>query len=456
MAKNARVAISSNFLLCFAIISSRICKVHSLDGMPEGAEDWDWVRELIRGGPLTYPTSENWYAYYKELLIESAGVGIGIAFIAGLLMTIFIIAFYCRGKKRKTSEHLAKGRECHATKKLVTDLEDKARRQRRNLWIGLFLCLVGYTVSAGLAYRSITDSEKTLERSLDGTHEFLTILQLSLCDINGGWNCHGDSIGEYLFNIQGEVEGTLDEVVDWLRDLSNLTEPLDSAKAGLNEVDETLGDVVQMLTDTKSTLDDLNTKFSDPLYDDIGFTLTLPTLETSLIESAQSSRDAVQDGVTTMVNTRNEIYDAVASNTSTVKELEYQIDDVDGNELDSAPTNLRKIVSNTVYAMIGVFSSVTTDVNNIQVGALNTIEETADTTLKPAAAAFAGVVFLPAFLLILAVFCVVVVSSPKPLYATMVVSFVNQVMCSYTIFVVFIMLGNSITNTIFSSPMIYP
>ncbi len=157
-----------------------------------------------------------------------------------------------------------------------------------------------------------------------------------------------------------------------------------------------------------------------------------------------------------MVNTRNEIYDAVASNTSTVKELEYQINDVDGNELDSAPTNLRKIVSNTVYAMIGVFSSVTTDVNNIQVGALNTIEETADTTLKPAAAAFAGVVFLPAFLLILAVFCVVVVSSPKPLYATMVVSFVNQVMCSYTIFVVFIMLGNSITNTIFSSPMIYP
>ncbi len=294
MAKNARVAISSNFLLCFAIISSRICKVHSLDGMPEGAEDWDWVRELIRGGPLTYPTSENWHAYYKELLIESAGVGIGIAFIAGLLMTIFIIAFYCRGKKRKkTSEHLAKGRECHATKKLVTDLEDKARRQRRNLWIELFLCLVGYTVSAGLAYRSITDSEKTLERSLDGTHEFLTSLQLSLCDINGGWNCHGDSIGEYLFNIQGEVEGTLDEVVDWLRDLSNLTEPLDSAKAGLNEVDETLGDVVQMLTDTKSTLDDLNTKFSDPLYDDIGFTLTLPTLETSLIESAQSSRDAV-------------------------------------------------------------------------------------------------------------------------------------------------------------------
>ncbi len=185
---------------------------------------------------------------------------------------------------------------------------------------------------------------------------------------------------------------------------------------------------MQMLTDTKSTLDDLNTKFSNPFYNDIGFNLTLPTVETSLLQSAQSSRDAVQDGIITIENSRNGIFEAVASNTSTVKELEYQIDDIDGNELDSADTNLRKIVSDIVYGMISVFSSVTTDVNNIQVGALNDIEEIADTTLKPAATAFAGVMFCPAFLLIIAVFCVVVVSSPKPLYATMVFSFLFQVM----------------------------
>ncbi len=180
IAKSARVAISSTFALCFVIVSPRVCKAYS-QGIPEGAEDWEWIQELIQGKSLTIPESENWYAYYKKLLIGSAGVGIGIAFIVGLLMTLFTIAFYCRGKKRsKTSEHLTKGRGCQETKKLVTDLEDKARRERRNLWIGLLACLAGYSVAAGLAYRSITGSEKTFTRSLDGTHEFLTNFQLSL------------------------------------------------------------------------------------------------------------------------------------------------------------------------------------------------------------------------------------------------------------------------------------
>ncbi len=425
MAKIKSMVIVATFALYFVIIPARVCKAALI---PEDAEDWEWIRELIEGKSLRYPKSENWNSYYKDILIESAGAGLGIAVIIGLLMTLFSIAFYCRGQKRKKiSERIAKGRGQYDTKKLGMELEETARRQRRNLWIGLLVCFAGYTTAAGLAYQSIIGSEKTFSRSLDGTHKFLTELQLFLCDIDGGWDCHQGSIGEYLFNIKGTVDGTLDGVVTWLRDLNNLTDSLDNAKTDLEEIDETLGDIEQTLTSINSNVGDINTMFSKTLYDDIDFNIDLQTVEASDIESIQSNRDAVQNGIVTIESSRDEVFDAIGDENSTVKALEYQIDEITGNELASAPLDLRQAVTDIVYAMVYVFSDVTTDVNDIQIGPLNDLEEIADVSLKPAAAGFAGVLFLPAFILFLAILCVVAVSSPKPLYATMVFSFLFQV-----------------------------
>ncbi len=427
VANNAIVSISSTFLLCFIIVPAIVCKAA---GLPESAEDWEWILELIEGKSLTYPKGENWNEYYKELLIQTGGVGLGISFIIGLVMTICSIAFHCKGKKRKeTSERITKSKGKYDTKKVATNLEDTSRRRRRNLWIGLIACFAGYTISAGLAYQAIVGSEKAFSRSLDGTHEFLTKLQLSLCDINGGLDCHQGSIGEYLFNIKGTVDGTLDDVVTWIRDLNNLTNPLDSAKAELEVTDATLSNIEQTLTSINSTIDDINTTFSNSIYDVIDFNFEISPLETNLLESIQSGREAAQNGIVAIESSRDDITEALGEN-STAKALEYQIDDIPDNELASAPLDLRKIVTGMVYSMIFVFSDVTTDVNNIQIGALNDVEEIAESRFKPAAAAVAGVLFLPAFILFLAVLCVVAVSSPRPLYATMVFSFLFQVYMS--------------------------
>ncbi len=422
VANNAVVSISSTFLLCFVIIPSTICKAADL---PESAEDWEWVLDLIDGKSLTYPKGENWNEYYKEVLIQTGGMGLGIALIVGLAMTICIVVFHFKGKRRKeTSERITR-----SNGKYGTNLEDTSCRSRRNLWVGLMACFAGYTISAGLAYQAIIESEKTFSKSLDGTHEFLTKLQLSLCDINGGLDCHQGSIGEYLFNVKGSVDGTLDDVVAWIRDLGNLTNPLESAKAELEDTDATLSKIEQTLTSMNCTIAGINTTFSNPVYDDIDFDLEISTLETSHLESIQSGQVAAKSGIDAIEASKNDIAEALGEN-STVKALEYQIDDIQGNELASAPLDLRTIVTDLVYAMIFVFSDTTTDINDIQIGALNDVEEIADTYFKPAAAAVAGVLFLPAFILFLAVLCVVAVSSPRPLYATMAFSFLFQVYTS--------------------------
>jgi hypothetical protein len=144
-------------------------------------------------------------AYATEVGYATGGVGVAIAILFGLLLSITIIVACCRCCRMKRRDRAVSQGSFLGDKKFpkadyaYQDIGDEARKHARILWAVSLLLVIGYIACGASAYAAALKTQKTIEQAYDDTDIFLTKVQKSICTVgdDDGAACDKASLARF-------------------------------------------------------------------------------------------------------------------------------------------------------------------------------------------------------------------------------------------------------------------
>ncbi|KAG5187691.1 hypothetical protein JKP88DRAFT_253938 [Tribonema minus] len=353
-------------------------------GIPHGKWDFENSTQM-----------EQWKAYGATVSEHTAGFGIALMFVLGLLMSILAIVFCCRCRSlRRIDREIGEGKGFHDQAAIAY----RVTKQRKLLWVGTVMLVVGYAACAGVAYEKALSTDVAFGNAYDGADKFALDLQKAVCAQDGARECEDKSLGAFLEAVYGATTAVLNGTAAFL------------GTAGITMTSNTT--LYGMLTCTPPP----------PLI----AAPPPPPRWQSEGRPRDIERYASTAGVTATSNTT--LYAMQGPLGASATFVASEIDAEHGNEVDGVP-DLREGVTVVLDATLTQLRNFTRTIYKYQTGAAVDVDDAFNQWIKPAAAAAGGIVFLPGIVLVLLAFCTAMCKNPRPLYLNM--AFVYKVQGFY-------------------------
>ncbi|KAG5188015.1 hypothetical protein JKP88DRAFT_243702 [Tribonema minus] len=101
-------------------------------------------------------------------------------------------------------------------------------RCRRYLWGATLALIIAYVACGAASYSAARKTLNTVDDAYDGTSAFLTDVQLALCSTGSDAKCADGSVGDYVLAVQTTMVGTFAAAVAWIDQLSGVQAPFDA------------------------------------------------------------------------------------------------------------------------------------------------------------------------------------------------------------------------------------
>ncbi len=386
---------------------------------------------------MIYSNPSNPQAYIKEVAIGTGGIGIGIALLLGLVLFFSWIFCLCRCKKIEKRDKAIEAGVFNGDKHISQlypyhDVEVAARKQRKVLWFGTFVLLLGYAICAGVAYKTVKNSKGVYDKVILGADTLLGDVQGALCtaEMNDSGNvdfgdCNDGSIGDFLSTIKQKVGRMFDDGVDIIQSLGESITHVQGFQDTMSDIDDSLVSMEGSLDVISTNLTVLESSLgvANPLLDPSS-QIEMPSINVppEVTGQLQNARSVVGEAIDMLQEMETDIQQTMVDDNSQVGRFRLMIDDIPGNELDG-DSDLRSEVMEVLKTgdkEIKDIIEMTSDFRSEQLGKLN---KNYDSQFHSVSLLAFALLALPGVLLLLLSMCAAIIKSPKPFYCSMAFSF---------------------------------
>ncbi len=315
------------------------------------------------------------------------------------------------------------------------DVEVGVRKQRKILWFGTFVLLLGYAVCAGVAYKTIKTSKSSYEKVVLGADVLLDDVQDALCtsetDDNGNVDfsdCNDGSVGVFLSTIKRQANEIFDDGVNLIQSLGEVVTYIQGFKDAMSSIDGSLVSIEGSLDVITTNVVVLESSLgvANPILAtvDPSSQIDTPSIdippETSL--QLQNAQSMVSEATILLEEAQTDIQQTMLDDDSQVGRFRLMIDDIPGNELDG-DSNLRGEVMDLLKTGDKEVNDIIVMASDFRRDQLGKLDQNYDSQFHSASLLAFGVFALPGILLLLLSVCAMICTSSKPFYCSMAFGF---------------------------------